>query len=138
MFQGMFILKGVRVEREIPAQGLRVLGDRLGLEQVFNNLILNAVDAMDDRLEKTLRVTAAAPQGPASIEVTVEDTGCGIRQECMNKIFEPYFTGKSQGNGLGLAVVKNVVEKHGGKILVRSRMGNGSKFSVHFPAARMD
>lgn len=139
MFQSMFILKGVQVERKIPVvQGLRVMGDPFDLEQVFKNLVLNAVDAMDGRFDKALTVTVTPPRGPASVEVTIEDTGCGIREEFLNKIFEPYFTDKSQGNGLGLVVVKNAVEKHGGKVRVESRVGVGSKFTVRLPAMQMD
>ncbi|MEI6260403.1 MAG: hybrid sensor histidine kinase/response regulator [Deltaproteobacteria bacterium] len=138
MFQSIFILKGVQVKTKIPMQGLRVLGDKFGLEQVFKNLVLNAVDAMDGRTDKTLTVTVTPPQGPAFVEVTVEDTGCGIREELLNKIFEPYFTDKSQGNGLGLVVTKNAVEKHGGKVLVESQVGVGTRFTVSLPAMQMD
>ena len=138
MFQSIFILKGVQVKTKIPMQGLCVLGDKFGLEQVFKNLILNAVDAMDGRTDKTLTVTVTSPQGPAFVEVTVEDTGCGIREELLNKIFEPYFTDKSQGNGLGLVVTKNAVEKHGGRVLVESQVGVGTRFTVSLPAMQMD
>jgi signal transduction histidine kinase len=138
MFQGVFILKGVQVERKFPVQGLQVPGDPFGLEQVFKNLILNAVDAMDGRTDKTLTVTVTPSQDPSFVEVNVEDTGCGILEELLNKIFEPYFTDKSQGNGLGLVVIKDIVEKHGGKVLVESRVGVGSKFTVRLPAVQMN
>ena len=138
MFQGVFILKGVQVERKFPVQGLQVPGDPFGLEQVFKNLILNAVDAMDGRTDKTLTVTVTPSQDPSFVEVNVEDTGCGILEELLNKIFEPYFTDKSHGNGLGLVVIKDIVEKHGGKVLVESRVGVGSKFTVRLPAVQMN
>ncbi len=112
MFQGVFILKGIQVKRKFLLQGLRVPGDPFGLEQVFKNLILNAIDAMDCRTDKTLTVTVTPSQGTSFVEVSVEDTGCGIPEELLNKIFEPYFTDKSQGNGLGLVVIKDIVEKH--------------------------
>ena len=134
MFQGIFVLKGVQVKRQIPVQGLWVLGDSFSLEQIFKNLILNAVDAMDDRADKTLTVTVTPPKHPAFVEVTMEDTGWGIRQELLNKIFEPYFTEKRQGNGLGLVVVRDAVDKQGGKVRVESRVGVGSKFTVCLPA----
>jgi signal transduction histidine kinase len=114
------------------------MGDQFGLEQVFKNLILNAVDAMDGRADKTLTVTVTPPPGPAFVEVTVEDTGWGIREELLNKIFEPYFTDKSQGNGLGLVVIKNAVEKHGGKVFVKSQVGVGTRFTVRLPAMQTD
>jgi signal transduction histidine kinase len=138
MFQSVFILKGVQVERNFPAQGLRVPGDPFGLEQVFKNLISNAIDAMDGRTDKTLTVTVTPTQGTSFVEVNMEDTGCGIPEEHLNKIFEPYFTDKSQGNGLGLVVIKEIVEKHGGKVFVTSRVGVGSKFIVSLPVVQMN
>jgi signal transduction histidine kinase len=115
-----------------------VPGDPFGLEQVFKNLISNAIDAMDGRTDKTLTVTVTPTQGTSFVEVNMEDTGCGIPEEHLNKIFEPYFTDKSQGNGLGLVVIKEIVEKHGGKVFVTSRVGVGSKFIVSLPVVQMN
>lgn len=137
MHSGLFIIKGVQVERTTALHGLQVLGDAFGLEQAFKNLILNALDAMDDRPEKTLKLSARSMADSSSIEVAIEDTGCGIREELLNRIFEPYYTDKPDGNGLGLAVIRNVVEKHGGKVSVESSMGVGTKFTVHLPAMQM-
>ena len=137
MFHGMFILKGVQVDKIFLVQALKVPGDQFGLEQVFKNLVLNAIDAMDGMDSKTLTVTVTQPQVSGFVEIAVKDTGYGIREEFLEKIFEPYFTEKRQGNGLGLVVVNNVVEKHGGKVLVESRMGGGSKFTVRLPSTLM-
>jgi signal transduction histidine kinase len=137
MFNGLFILKNVQVERNIPVPGLRVLGDRFSLEQVIKNLILNAVDAMDGRTEKKLNATITLLPDPTLIEIAIEDTGCGIREELLAKIFEPYFTEKRDGNGLGLEIIKDVVEKHDGMVFVESRVGVGSKFCIHLPVMQM-
>jgi signal transduction histidine kinase len=94
MFQGVFILKGVQVERKFPLQGLRVPGDPFGLEQVFNNLILNAVDAMDGRTDKTLTVTVTPSQGPSFVDVNVEDTGCGILEDILKTLLHRQKPGK--------------------------------------------
>lgn len=138
IFQGMLVLKGVQVERNASAQGLWVMGDRFSLEHVFNNLILNAIEAMDGRTDKALLVSLRPSQDLSSVEGIIEDTGCGIQSELLDKIFDPYFTNKSQGNGLGLVVIKNYVEKHGGKVLVESRAGNGSRFTISIPVIRID
>jgi signal transduction histidine kinase len=137
MFKGLFILKGIQVKKKIPVHGQRVLGDQFGLEQVFKNLVLNAVDAMDGLIDKTLTIIVTPPDNPAYVEVAIEDRGCGIREEFMARIFEPYFTNKRNGNGLGLEIIKNIVEKHGGKVLVESRVGSGSTFIVRLPAMQM-
>ena len=138
IFQGLFILKDVQVIKVEPVDETWVRGDRFGLEQVFKNLILNAVDAMDGRTDKKLSAIITLLPDLISVEIAIEDTGCGIREELLPKIFEPYFTEKSDGNGLGLEIIKNVVEKHNGKVLVESQVGVGSKFCVHLPAMQID
>lgn len=113
------------------------MGDQFGLEQVIKNLVLNAVDAMDGRTEKTLTITVTPPTNSATVGFIIEDTGCGIREEILSKIFEPYFTDKHNGNGLGLEIIKNIVEKHSGEVLVESQVGTGSKFTIRLPAVPM-
>jgi len=138
MFNGLFILKNIQVEKKIPLHGLRVKGDQFGLEQVLQNLLLNAVDAMNDRTEKKLSASIMLLPDSPSIEITIEDTGCGIREELLPKIFDPYFTKKHNGNGLGLEIIRDIVEKHDGTVSVESRVGKGTKFSIHLPAMQMD
>jgi len=137
MFEGMFVLKGVKVKRDISVPGLRVMGDRSSLEHVFSNLILNAIDAMEDRADKSLSVSLKPSEDRSSIEGSIEDTGHGIPSELLEKIFEPYFTDKSKGNGLGLVITKRFLEKHGGKIQVESRVGSGSRFVFSLPAEQI-
>jgi signal transduction histidine kinase len=89
---------------------------------------------MDDCTEKKLCASIMVLPDLASIEIAIEDTGCGIREELLSKIFEPYFTEKRDGNGLGLEIIKDVIEKHNGNIVVESQVGIGSKFRVRLPA----
>ena len=121
----------------MPEDAIWVRCDRFGLEQVFKNLILNAVDAMDGQYEKKLITSMTLLPDLQSVEIVIEDTGCGIREEILSKIFEPYFTEKLNGNGLGLEIIKNIVEKHNGTVLVASHMGVGSKFCIHLPVIQM-
>lgn len=133
IFQGLFTLKEIHVERRIPVSEHWVWGDRFGLEQVFKNLILNAVDAMDGQYDKKLCVAITLLPDQPSVEIVIEDSGCGIREELLPKIFEPYFTEKRNGNGLGLEIIKNIAAKHNGEVRVTSQVGAGSKFYVHLP-----
>lgn len=100
------------------------------LRQVFVNLTLNAIQAMPNGGTLTLR-TLLDKEG--SVRVDVEDTGSGISRENMQKLFTPFFTtkGKGQGVGLGLAVTQGIIEKHGGRIEVKSEEGKGTTFSVY-------
>jgi signal transduction histidine kinase len=67
------------------------------------------------------------------VEIIIADTGCGIPQEHLNKIFAPFFTTKSRGTGLGLAVVKKIIERHQGDIQVKSKIGEGTAFHIQLP-----
>jgi len=133
-FEELMALKGVSMEKDLNSQNLYVSGNRFELEQLFENLILNSIDSMDGRPEKRLRITAGLDQFTSSASVSIEDTGCGIMNESMDKIFTSYFTDKNKGTGLGLSVVKDIVEKHKGEIKVKSQVDKGTTFKVGFPA----
>ena len=102
--------------------------DQLG--QVFSNVILNALQAMSEG--GTLTITSESPN-PEWINVSVTDTGTGISKEDLEQIFNPLFTTKAKGIGLGLSVIKVLVEAHGGTIDVQSTVENGSTFTIKLP-----
>lgn len=106
------------------------------LARIFGNLILNAIQAMSMPPEEMkggrLTIKSDLPE-PGWVAVSIADTGVGIPKEDRNKLFEPLFSGKAKGIGLGLALVKNLVEGHGGAIEVESDVGQGSTFTVWLP-----
>jgi PAS domain S-box-containing protein len=106
-----------------------IYGDRELLQQVFVNLVRNAIEAMPDggRLELSAR------QSEDSVEIAVADTGVGIDPDRIDRIFDLYVTTKSKGSGIGLSVVYRIVQLHGGEITVESRKGEGSRFLVRLP-----
>ena len=121
---------------------LDIDGDRELLKQVFLNLILNAVQAMPSG--GTLRISTRGPiVCPASVrhaidaidarvEVKVSDSGCGIGEENLEKVFLPFFTTKPKGAGLGLAIVERILERHGARVSLESRVGDGTTFTILF------
>ena len=115
--------------REFPPS-LDWVVDSQQFRQAVWNLCLNAVQAMPDGGE--LRVAATVVRG--ALEVRVADTGEGIAGENLSQIFEPFFSTKSDGSGLGLALVHRVMQDHGGEVHVESAMGAGSMFTLRFPA----
>jgi two-component system NtrC family sensor kinase len=119
----------VRHFQEVPL--VRCLPDEIN--QVWTNLIHNALQAMDHK--GTLTISLCKQDGDAL--VSISDTGCGISPEVQKRIFEPFFTTKStgEGTGLGLDIVRKIVEKHKGRITVESEVGLGSTFTVHLPIA---
>jgi signal transduction histidine kinase len=135
---------GARLEfGEIPETAF-VFGDLVQLQQVFINLCNNAVQSMDGRGTVQLVVNLETATEPlllshaymASghyVRVTIEDTGRGMNAATLEHLFEPFFTTRLNGNGLGLATVREIVEAHGGGLNVSSVMGEGSSFEIWLP-----
>jgi len=104
-------------------------------EQAFTNLVLNAYEAMTDTGGRlTLRVAAANSDGRRGVEVDIEDTGPGIPSELHEQIFNPFFTTKKEGVGLGLSLVSKIVDDHRGWIRISSEPGRGARFRIFLPA----
>jgi PAS domain S-box-containing protein len=120
---------GVRIATEV--RDLQLKADPHLMHRVLANLILNAVQAMPDG--GTVTVSASTDDG--LVAISVHDTGTGIPNDVKDKLFKPLFTGKAKGTGLGLAVVKRIVEAHAGQVSVESEVGKGSTFTVKLPAA---
>ena len=99
------------------------------LRQVFINLLRNAIQAMPSG--GTVRVGAGVERG--QVAVTVSDSGCGISEDHLGRIFEPYFTTKEEGSGLGLVIVERLVSEHGGDLVVSSAPGKGTTITVRIP-----
>ena len=108
-----------------------VLGDMRRIQSSISNIVVNAMQAM----QGGGALTAVLRTRDSSVEVSISDTGKGISAEHLSKIFEPYFSTKQTGFGLGLAVAKKVVEEHGGTISVESRVEEGTTFKIKLPAA---
>ena len=110
--------------------GCHIQADPDRLNQVLLNLYLNAIQAMDHEGAITVSV---AECGDGRVKLSVADSGKGMTAEQRQAIFTPYFTTKAEGTGLGLAVVQNIVEQHGGTIHVESTPGKGSVFTLYLP-----
>ena len=121
--------QGVEVEQHLAYDIPRISADDKQLEQVFRNIILNALQAMPSGGTLVLR----SEGGENGVEVTVSDTGVGIPEEQQDRIFIPFFTTKTKGTGLGLAIVQKIVDNHGGRISARSVVGEGTTFEVFLP-----
>lgn len=132
-FKDLMTLKRVCLEMNLNSDFLYILGNRFSLKQLFKNLILNAIESMDESRRKILKIKSEVDKDATNISVYIQDTGCGITEESRDKIFTPYFTGKPYGTGIGLEVVKSIIERHNGEIDVRSEVGEGSIFMVRLP-----
>ena len=139
------IEKTLVITRNLLKQGVEVKKDLQSvpeiycspsrLNQVFINLVTNAVQAMEGQGTLSISTRWLQSERGDSVEVCFEDTGCGIPEEHLNKILDPFFTTKpvGQGTGLGLSIVHQIVEQHEGQILVDSKVGVGTRITLNFP-----
>ncbi len=140
-----FVLHGSNVKSDyhLPDDLWPVKADKGQINQVVHNIALNAVQAMPEGgiISITGRniITEEKSQLPLKagmfVEIAIEDQGPGIPEKNLSKIFDPYFTTKQQGNGLGLAISHSIIKKHLGHITVESRVDNGAKFIIYLPAS---
>ena len=125
---------GVSVKAEFCGQ-TTIMADQALLRQLFLNLIINAIAAMDEG--GTLKVrTRMVHDARSYMEIKVSDTGRGIKEEHIDRIFDPFFSTKDRGTGLGLAIVSAVVNAHSGFIEVSSKPGEGAIFTIGLPESR--
>jgi two-component system sensor kinase FixL len=132
--------QGVRLSADLPADLPPVDGDRVQLQQVLLNLMLNAIQALGavppERRTISVRVQHATSESLGdAIVVTVDDTGAGIAETDLSHLFEAFFTTRSDGMGMGLSISRSIVEAHGGRIEAASRPGGGASFRVSLPVA---
>jgi PAS domain S-box-containing protein len=130
-------LAKIRLEVDFAEPLWPIRGDAGALSHAFMNLCINAVDAMPDNGTLTLRTQNIDSDW---VEVRVEDTGCGMPKEVLERSFEPYFTTKdvNKGTGLGLAMVYSTVKAHQGQIEIQSQPGEGTRVRMRFPASDLE
>src|SRR5215469_3141956 len=123
-----FELKSVIFSEPLP-----IKGDQVQLQQVLVNLIVNAADAMSDvaRAERTVTISTARDGNFA--EVSVSDAGPGIGHDKLKEVFEPFFSTKPQGMGMGLSIARTIIEAHNGLIWTESKIGQGAVFRFRLP-----
>ena len=114
-----------------PGETPSVHVDRDQISRVFKNIVGNAVDAMSASSTRQLRVETAVVAGYA--EIHFSDTGPGFEGDAERRLFEPYFTTKSHGTGLGMAISYRMVAEHGGEIVAENRSGGGARVTVRLP-----
>ena len=140
--EGLYFLEsrclkeGVAIERHLATELPEIVADPAQLNQVLVNLVVNAIQVMSEG--GTLKIATRA--AGSHVVLTVEDTGAGMDQEVLSKIFTPFFTTKDihEGTGLGLPVVHGIVSSHGGTIGVDSTPGRGTRFEICLPVKNVD
>ncbi len=146
---GPSLPQGVHVDAELPSEGITIQGDKVHIVQALANLMLNSGEAIEDtggRITLAVQTISAEklrelrlfpsgwePREGSYVSISISDTGCGFDPTTMERIFDPFFSTKFTGRGLGLPVVLGIVRAHEGALAVESRYGQGSTFRVFFP-----
>jgi two-component system NtrC family sensor kinase len=128
------LFHNIEVVKNLDAELPYILGDNSQLQQVFINVILNAVQAMKEI--GTLTINTLHEKKNDMVVIEISDTGCGIPEEMIDRIFDPFFTTKEvgEGTGLGLSIAYGIVTKHHGRMTVKSKVNEGSTFTIKIPA----
>jgi nitrogen fixation/metabolism regulation signal transduction histidine kinase len=125
----------VQIRLDLDERIDSIEADRGRVRQIFNNLVTNALEALDGVASPSLEIATRLEQGGDAryAVITVSDNGPGIQRELLGRVFDPYVTSKPKGTGLGLAIVKKVVEEHGGRIDADNRPEGGARIRVVLP-----
>ena len=131
LLQNQLEANQIELIKEINPKELILFGDQTQIEQVLINLTQNAIQAVEDSEVKRIILRAFIDEA-GKIILEVADTGKGIEEEALSKIFIPFFTTKSKGSGIGLSLSKQIMRRHKGNIQVRSTQGEGTTFKLIF------
>lgn len=127
-----FRKKNIQVHKCLGSLAL-CIGDADQLGQVFLNILGNAIDALSELGALCVYTKQVEISGELFVEIEFRDTGCGISDENISHVFDPFYTTKEQGTGLGLAISQSIIENHRGWMQVRSRLGEGTSFFIYLP-----
>jgi two-component system sensor kinase FixL len=129
-------LHNVNIAIDVAAGVPKILGDRVQLQQVMLNLLLNAFQAMKDSPVNERRVTVRSqPDKEHTMTIAVRDRGLGLKGDQLEEIFQPFYTTKSDGLGMGLAISRSIIEAHGGRLWAQNNPDRGATLSFTVPVA---
>jgi len=131
------VLRSCTLETSLEANLREIYVDPVQVQQVLLNLVINAFDAMEDRPPSSRKVLITTQSnGDGAVRTSVRDHGVGISNDMRDRLFDPFFSTKTEGLGMGLAIVRSIVEAHGGEITAENAEGGGARFEFVLPTNR--
>ena len=132
--QGEATAYSISVRTELAEDIARVMGDRMQLQQVLMNLMMNSIDAMKN-VDGTREITIQSQRAEnVQVVISVSDTGVGLPPEKAEQIFDAFFTTKPHGTGMGLRISRSIIESHGGRLWAAAASGRGATFQFTLPS----
>ncbi len=126
----------VELDSVITPNALPILGDRIQLQQVILNLVVNGIDAMRDTPSENRMISIRTSRIENFAQLSVSDRGSGIPEDKLKEVFEPFFTSKAEGMGMGLSIARTIIEAHHGLISANNRDHGGATFRIELPLVR--
>jgi signal transduction histidine kinase len=136
LFSSLAVGRKVELTSVITPDALPILGDRIQLQQVILNLVVNGIDAMKDTPSEERIVGIRTSRVENFAELAISDRGPGIPEDKLKEVFEPFVTSKSKGMGVGLSIARTIVEAHDGRISANNEPGRGAVFRIKLPISR--
>ena len=130
---GLYEANSSPITLQLNATQTCINGDSTRLRQIVHNLLHNAHDALQQI--KNPQIVLSTHNSDSNFIISVSDNGCGIQEQVLARVFEPYMTTKTKGTGLGLPIVKKIVEEHGGKITIENKLSGGTQVNISLPLA---
>jgi C4-dicarboxylate-specific signal transduction histidine kinase len=138
IFKGEAASRRIRIERHCQSALPPVMADKSQLQQVMLNLIMNAADAVAKNMPENRKIFISTRLKDSKIQVAMRDTGTGIDPARIDEIFEPLFTTKSRGMGMGLALCRTIIQEHGGRIRIENNADGGATATFELPVIQND
>jgi signal transduction histidine kinase len=132
-FSALAVGRNFKMANVITQDALPILGDRIQLQQVILNLVVNGIDAMKDTPDENRIITIRTSRVENFAQLTVSDHGSGIPEDKLKEVFEPFFTSKPEGMGMGLSIARTIVEAHNGQLSAQNRDHGGATFRIRLP-----
>ena len=132
-FSALTVGRKFEMVNMITADALPILGDRIQLQQVILNLVMNGIEAMKDAPNEKRIISIRTSRVDKFAELSVSDRGPGIPEDKLKEVFEPFYTSKAEGMGMGLSIARTIVEAHNGLISARNRDHGGASFRIRLP-----